>query len=235
MKRLNPDSCVHPSSTPSRQGWRSLGAGALLSLGLSLAAVAQVQAQGKLEKEDLNFGFIKLTDMAPLAIAYEKGYFEDEGLFVNLEAQANWKVLLDRVIDGELDGAHMLAGQPIGATIGFGTEAHIITAFSMDLNGNAITVSNDVWSKMKPHVAHADGKPVHPISASSLKPVVEEFRNQGSPFRMGMVFPVSTHNYELRYWLAAGGLHPGFYAPHRGDTSGQLDADVLLSVTPPPQ
>ena len=82
------------------------------------------------EKEDLKFGFIKLTDMAPLAIAYEKGYFEDEGLYVTLEAQANWKVLLDRVIDGELDGAHMLAGQPLGATIGFGTKADIITAFS---------------------------------------------------------------------------------------------------------
>ena len=73
------------------------------------------------EKEELKFGFIKLTDMAPLAIAYEKGFFEDEGLYVTLEAQANWKVLLDRVIDGQLDGAHMLAGQPLGATIGFGT------------------------------------------------------------------------------------------------------------------
>ena len=52
---------------------------------------------------------------------------------------------------------------------------------------------------------------------------------------MGMVFPVSTHNYELRYWLAAGGIKPGYYAPHKGDTSGQLDADALLSVTPPPQ
>ena len=50
---------------------------------------------------------------------------------------------------------------------------------------------------------------------------------------MGMVFPVSTHNYELRYWLAAGGMHPGFYSPD--DTSGQISADVLLSVTPPPQ
>ncbi|MEM1113089.1 MAG: CmpA/NrtA family ABC transporter substrate-binding protein, partial [Pseudomonadota bacterium] len=49
------------------------------------------------------------------------------------------------------------------------------------------------------------------------------------------VFPVSTHNYELRYWLAAGGIHPGFYAPHKGDTSGQIDAEALLSVTPPPQ
>lgn len=188
------------------------------------------------EKEELRFGFIKLTDMAPLAIAYEKGYFEDEGLYVSLEAQANWKVLLDRVIDGQLDGAHMLAGQPLGATIGFGTKADIVTAFSMDLNGNGITLANEVWDQMLPLLPkQADGKPQHPIKADYLKPVVEKYRNRGEPFRMGMVFPVSTHNYELRYWLAAGGLHPGYYAPRKGDTSGQIDAEVQLSVTPPPQ
>lgn len=210
---------------------------ATVALNASLFPASYAVAEsGELEKEDLKFGFIKLTDMAPLAIAYEKGYFEDEGLYVTLEAQANWKVLLDGVIDGQLDGAHMLAGQPLGATIGFGTQADIITAFSMDLNGNAITVSNDIWSKMKPHVPMGeDGKPVHPISASSLKPVVESFKDEGKPFNMGMVFPVSTHNYELRYWLAAGGIHPGYYAPHKGDVSGQIDADALLSVTPPPQ
>jgi nitrate/nitrite transport system substrate-binding protein len=190
---------------------------------------------GWAEKEELKFGFIKLTDMAPLAVAYEKGYFEDEGLYVTLEAQANWKVLLDRVIDGQLDGAHMLAGQPLGATIGFGTQSHIVTAFSMDLNGNAITVSNDIWKQMKPNIPHQNGKPVHPIKADALKPVVEKFRSEGKPFKMGMVFPVSTHNYELRYWLAAGNIHPGYYAPHKGDTSGQIDAEALLSVTPPPQ
>ncbi|NAX20440.1 CmpA/NrtA family ABC transporter substrate-binding protein [Vibrio sp. V39_P1S14PM300] len=191
---------------------------------------------GEPELEDLKFGFIKLTDMAPLAVAYEKGFFEDEGLYVTLEAQANWKVLLDRVIDGELDGAHMLAGQPLGATIGIGTQAQVITAFSMDLNGNAITVSNDTWQQMKPHIPkQADGKPQHPIKADALKPVVSSFRDKGKPFNMGMVFPVSTHNYELRYWLAAGGIHPGYYAPKTGDNSGQLKADVLLSVTPPPQ
>lgn len=209
---------------------------AVLSTALFVGISAASQAEElELEKEDLTFGFIKLTDMAPLAIAYEKGYFEDEGLFVTLEAQANWKVLLDRVIDGELDGAHMLAGQPLGATIGFGTQDHIVTAFSMDLNGNGITVSNDVWKQMKTHVPHEDGKPVHPIKADYLKPVVESYRDDGKPFKMGMVFPVSTHNYELRYWLAAGGIHPGYYAPHKGDTAGQIDADVLLSVTPPPQ
>lgn len=200
---------------------------------LSAGAYAQV---GEPELEDLKFGFIKLTDMAPLAVAYEKGFFEDEGLYVTLEAQANWKVLLDRVIDGELDGAHMLAGQPLGATIGIGTKAEVITAFSMDLNGNAITVSNGTWEQMKPFLSkESDGKIVHPIKADALKPVVQQYRDQGKPFNMGMVFPVSTHNYELRYWLAAGGINPGYYAPQSGDNSGQLKADVLLSVTPPPQ
>jgi nitrate/nitrite transport system substrate-binding protein len=86
---------------------------------------------------------------------------------------------------------------------------------------------------MKKHIPHEDGKPVHPISASALKPVVEGYRAEGKPFNMGMVFPVSTHNYELRYWLAAGGLKPGYYSPD--NVSGQIDAEVLLSVTPPPQ
>ena len=201
----------------------------------TISSVAQAEI-GPAEKPDLKLGFIKLTDMAPLAVAWEQGFFMDEGLFVELEAQANWKVLLDRVITGELDGAHMLAGQPLGASIGYGTRADIITAFSMDLNGNGITVSNDVWDTMSQHIPeNADGKPEHPISASALLPVVEAARDRGERFRMGMVFPVSTHNYELRYWLAAGGLNPGYYAPQRGDTSGTLEADVHLSVTPPPQ
>ncbi len=187
-----------------------------------------------LEKDELKLGFIKLTDMAPLAIAYEKGFFEDEGLYVTLEPQANWKVLLDRVITGELDGAHMLAGQPLAATIGYGTKAHIVTPFSMDLNGNGITVSNAIWDMMKPNVpAGADGKPAHPIKADALKPVVDKFKTDGKPFNLGMVFPVSTHNYELRYWLASGGINPGYYSP--ADVSGQIMGDALLSVTPPPQ
>ncbi len=205
---------------------------ALAALALLSAPVAEAEMLD-VEKDELTFGFIKLTDMAPLAVAYENGYFEDEGLFVTLEPQANWKVLLDRVIDGELDGAHMLAGQPLAATIGYGTEAHIVTPFSMDLNGNGITVSNEIWAQMKENIPYEDGKPVHPISAAALKPVVVKYRADGKPFNMGMVFPVSTHNYELRYWLAAGGLKPGFYSPE--NVSGQIDADVLLSVTPPPQ
>ena len=226
-----------PISKPRRAFLKTATLALSIGMSLSLSAPGISYAEvGEPEKEDLKFGFIKLTDMAPLAIAYEKGYFEDEGLYVTLEAQANWKVLLDGVIDGQLDGAHMLAGQPLAATIGFGTKAHIITPFSMDLNGNGITVSKDIWEQMKPNVPKMkDGRPQHPIKADYLKPVVDKYKADGKPFKMGMVFPVSTHNYELRYWLAAGGINPGYYAPAKGDISGQLEADVLLSVTPPPQ
>ena len=228
------------SNTPSNFGLSrrrfllstaALGAAAVVSTSIVSRAVA---GPLKLEKDVVKLGFIKLTDMAPLAIAQEKGFFEDEGLQVQLEAQANWKVNLDRVITGELDGAHMLAGQPIGATIGFGTKADVVTPLSMDLNGNAITVSNAIWAEMKKNLkVGADGKPEHPISAAALKPVIDKLRGEGKTFNMGMVFPVSTHNYELRYWLAAGGVHPGFYSPE--NVSGQILADALLSVTPPPQ
>ena len=203
----------------------------LLSVAL-LASPAFAETPG-IEKDTLTLGFIKLTDMAPLAIAKEKGFFEDEGLTVTLEAQSNWKVLQDRVLAGEIDGAHMLAGQPLAATIGYGTKGALITPIALDLNGNAITVSNAVWAEMAKGLPATGGKPDHPISAAALKPVLETYADAGKPFNFGMVFPVSTHNYELRYWLAAGGVNPGFYSAD--DNSGQIGADVLLSVTPPPQ
>ncbi|MEP4079722.1 CmpA/NrtA family ABC transporter substrate-binding protein [Haloferula sp.] len=185
------------------------------------------------EKDELKFGFIKLTDCAPIVIAKEKGFFEDEGLQVEVIAQPNWKTLLDNVISGELDGAHMLSGQPIAATIGFGTKAHVVTAFTMDLNGNGITVSNDIWSEMQENDPKLDSPtPPHPITADSLKPVVEEKLEDGEKLQMGMVFPTSTHNYEIRYWLAAAGIHPGMYTTT--DIGGRTDAQVELSVTPPP-
>lgn len=188
-----------------------------------------------LESSDLKFGFIKLTDCAPLVIAKEKGFFDDEGLNVTLEPQSNWKILLDNVINGQLEGAHMLAGQPIGATIGIGTQSPIVTAYSMDYNGNAITVSNAVWAEMQKHDPKLQSPtPPHPISADSLKPVVLEYlADHGQPFPMGMVFPVSTHNYEIRYWLAAAGIHPGTYTS--SDLNGFQDAQVQLSTVPPPQ
>jgi nitrate/nitrite transport system substrate-binding protein len=235
MKIQNPDSLSAIESFRRRPGRLPRGRIALVAAGAAAWACLATGALGvQPEKPDLKFGFIKLTDCVPIIIAKEKGYFEDEGLYVTVEAQANWKILLDRVISGELDGAHMLAGQPIAATIGFGTKAHVITAFSMDLNGNGITVSREVWEEIKQLTPALAATPTpRPVKADLLKPVVQKHKADGSPLKLGMVFPVSTHNYELRYWLAAGGIHPGFYTPT--DINGNTDGDVLISVTPPPQ
>jgi nitrate/nitrite transport system substrate-binding protein len=196
--------------------------------------IAKIAAAAGIEKSDVKLGFIKLTDIAPLVIAKEKGFFAEEGLNVTLEPQANWKVLLDGVVGGQLDGAHMLAGQVLASGAGIGAKKKLITPFSLDINGKAVTISNQVYDMIAPTLPKgADGKILHPVSAAALKPVVAKFKAEGKPFKMGMVFPVSTHNYVLRYWLAAGGLNPGFYLP--GDTAGVTGAEVQLSVTPPPQ
>jgi nitrate/nitrite transport system substrate-binding protein len=202
--------------------------------GCGTADAPKAVAKSDLEKAVLKLGFIKLTDMAPLAIAKEKGYFADEGLTVTLEPQANWKVLVDGVGSGALDGAHMLAGHAIASSAGIGSKVKIVTPLSLDINGKAITLSNKIYDMIAPTLAKgADGKVTHPINASVLKPVVAKLKAEGKPLKMGMVFPVSGHNYALRYWLAAGGLNPGYYLA--GDTAGATGADVQLSVTPPPQ
>jgi nitrate/nitrite transport system substrate-binding protein len=214
---------------------KKIAAAVALAASATLFGTAANAAVGKPEKWELKFGFIKLTDMVPLAIAYEKGYFEDEGLYVTLEAQANWKVLFDRVVSGELDGAHTLAAMPAGAATGILTKSELVSPFTLSYNGAGITVSNSVWAEMKKSVSMENGKPKHPISAAALKPVLESYKKAGKPFNLGMTFPVGTHNYHERYWLAAGGINPGFYAPLKGDNSGSIGAEALLSVVPPPQ
>ena len=230
----------HVTTTRRRRSRPRKGSNRIMTALFTLAALCvtlmpslAVAEQLSLEKDELRFGFIKLTDCAPIVIAKEKGFFADEGLQVEVIAQPNWKTLLDNVISGDLDGAHMLSGQPIAATIGFGTKAHIITAYTLDLNGNGITVSNAIWRRMQEEdIALDTPTPTHPISAKSLRPIVEEYLALGKKLQMGMVFPVSTHNYEIRYWLAAAGIHPGMYT--KADIGGRTDAEVELSVTPPP-
>jgi two-component system, oxyanion-binding sensor len=175
----------------------------------------------KLEKTKLTLGIIPLTDCAPIVIAHEKGYFKKYGLETTISKEASWANIRDKVSLGALDGAHMLAGMPIAATLGVGAIAKpTITAYSMDLNGNAITVSNELYDKMMK--ADPESMKQSPISAKALKKVIDEEKKAGKePLTFAMVFPVSTHNYQLRYWMASAGIDP--------------DNDVRLIVIPPPQ
>jgi ABC-type nitrate/sulfonate/bicarbonate transport system substrate-binding protein len=138
----------------------------------------------------------------------EKGYFKKYGLDVALSKEASWANIRDKVAIGELDGAHMLAGMPIAASLGVGAlPKATITAFSLDLNGNAITVSNDLYERMVK--ADPEAMKERPLTARALKKVIDADKAAGKePMTFAMVFPVSTHNYQLRYWLGAAGINP---------------------------
>ena len=159
-----------------------------------------------IEKPQLSLGFIPLTDCAPLVIAKENGYFAKYGLDVQLSKETSWANIRDKLAIGVLDGAQMLAPMPIAMTLGVGPiQQAMCTALSLDLNGNAITVSNSLYEKL----CAIDAQAVQsaPVKADALKQLIEQERRAGRRrLTFAMVFPISTHNYELRYWMAAAGI-----------------------------
>lgn len=173
------------------------------------------------EKTRLNLGFIPLTDCAPLVIAQEKGWFAKYGLDVVLSKETSWANIRDKVAIGILDGAQMLAPMPIASTLGLGpVEKPTITALSLDLNGNAITVSESLHAQMR--ALDPVGMTRRPCGAEPLRRLIQDRAARGeAPLTFAVVFPVSTHAYQLRYWMGAAGIDP--------------DRDVRLIVVPPPQ
>ena len=191
--------------------------------------------ENKIEKPSLTFGMIKLTDCCPLVVARELGFFAEEGLSVKIEVQANWKVVQERVVSMELDGSHMLYNHPIGARIGYLGQANVITPFNISINGKGITVSMALWKAMQEKdTSLKEAGYALPVKADTLKAIAKERSGAGNPLRFGMTYPSGSHNTALRYWLAAGGVHPGYYDGFN-DPVGKRDADILLSVVPPPQ
>lgn len=170
------------------------------------------------EKTDLNIGFLPLTDCAVLVAAQERGLFEKYGLNVNLEREVSWANIRDRVVFGSLDAAHMLAPMPLAATLGIdGLGVPMQSAFSMGLNGSAITLSCDLMNEMRvaqPEIFHRT-----PLSASPLKTLLDVAKQRKLVF--AHVFPYSQHYYLLNAWLEDAGIDPS--------------KDVELRVIPPPQ
>lgn len=175
-----------------------------------------------LELSHVRLGFIPLTDCAALVVAQEQGLFRRHGLSVRLCREPSWANIRDKVDSGALDGAHMLAPMALAAgqgVPGAGIEP-VVTAFSLGLNGNAITVSRALHQRMLEANPHAMTE--RPCTARALKAVIEADRRAGRPaLTFATVFSFSAHNDQLRYWLSAAGIDP--------------DRDVRLVVIPPPQ
>jgi nitrate/nitrite transport system substrate-binding protein len=174
-----------------------------------------------LEKTELDLGFIALVDGAPLIVARERGFFADEGLSVRLVRQASWAAVRDLVESGVLDGAHMLAAMPLASTLGLsGRRVPMAAPLSLSINGNGVTLSCALAGEVDAVRAGDDGDTL--ATARALREAIAARRSAGlPPPTFGVVFQHSSHNYMLRYWLAAGGIDP--------------DRDVRLLVVPPPQ
>jgi ABC-type nitrate/sulfonate/bicarbonate transport system substrate-binding protein len=168
----------------------------------------------------LQIGFIPLIDAAALIVAVEKGFTHAEGLDVKLAREVSWSNVRDKLNIGLFDAAHILAPIPVASSLGLGhIKVPIVVPLTLNLNGNAITVSAALHAAL---MAEIDGDPLDPMAtARALSRVVAtRRRNGGELLTFGMTFPFSTHNYQLRFWMAAGGVDP--------------DEDVRLVVLPPP-
>ena len=168
----------------------------------------------------LKIGFIPLADAASLFVAVDKRFAAAEGLDVELVREVSWSNIRDRLAIGHYDAAHLLAPMAVASTLGLShVKLPIVGAFNLASNGNAITLSPDLYARMR-DVAEGDLSDPS-VSARALKAVVEERdKRNAEPLTFGMTFPFSTHNYQLRYWMAEGGVNP--------------DADLRLVVLPPP-
>jgi two-component system, oxyanion-binding sensor len=168
----------------------------------------------------LRIGFIPLVDAAALIVAADKGFAAAEGLDITLVREVSWSNVRDKLNIGLFDAAHLLAPVAIASSLGLGhVKVPIVAPFNLGLNGNAITVSPALHAAIMEEI---DGDRFDPmVTALALARVVAKRRKSGAePLTFGMTFPFSTHNYQLRFWMAAGGVDP--------------DEDVRLVVLPPP-
>lgn len=170
----------------------------------------------------LHAGFIPLIDCAPLVIARELGFDEAHGVRLELHREVSWANIRDKAEAGVFDCAIMLAPMPLASTLGLGGRSAVamLAVMATSLNGNAITVSTALYDEMLAAdrvSAEAGGM----AAARSLARVVKSRRdNSLEPLTFGMVYPFSSHNYDLRYWLAEAGIDPV--------------NDINLVVVPPP-
>lgn len=167
--------------------------------------------------ERLNIGFLPLVDAALPILAQAHGFAEQEGLQLNLVRDVSWASVLDRLLYGHTDMAHMLAPLAIAATLGRGRPAKALSVpFILGLNGNAITASLKLAETLvEPGQL---GDPYH--VGQRLKVEIARRGAMGERVKFGVVHRYSSHNYKLRYWLAECGIAP--------------DSDVDIVTIPPP-
>ncbi|MDO8705028.1 MAG: CmpA/NrtA family ABC transporter substrate-binding protein [Sulfuricaulis sp.] len=195
----------------SRRKFLKTGLAGFGVLGLSgiapgLRAAAWAAGSDAPEKPEVKIGFIPLTDCASVAIASELGFDKKYGIKITPSKEASWAAVRDKLVNGELDAAHVLYGLIYGVQMGIsGPKKDMAVLMNLNHNGQAITLSNKLKEK-----GVTDG--------ASLKKLIDTDKRE---YIFAQTFPTGTHAMWLHYWLAANGINPL--------------TDVKTIVVPPPQ
>lgn len=168
----------------------------------------------------LTLGFVPLLDAAPLIVAAELGFAEQEGLSLTLQRAASWSQLRDMLDLGAVDAAHMLSVMPVARALGLGGgQGALDVLMVLSLNGQVIGLSQDLAAGLKGALApaRAGGAPM-PLAFAPPEALGAGLARQGRALRLGVPFPFSMQALLLNYWL--------------GRTAPGLVFD-LLAVPPP--
>jgi NitT/TauT family transport system ATP-binding protein len=165
----------------------------------------------------IRIGFLPLVDAALPILARERGFAAAHGLEIELVRDLSWATVRDRLLYGHTDAAHMIAPLAIATALGRGRPAvEIDVPFALGLNGNAITFAIPLAADTLDGDGLGDPRAV----GERLRQVALARAQAGRPLRFGVVHRYSSHNYMLRYWLAAVGIRP--------------DMDVeIVTISPP--
>lgn len=155
--------------------------------------------------QELTIGFLPLVDACLPILAREHGFAEAEGVSLRLVKDMSWATVLDRLLYGHSDAAHLVAPLAIATTLGRGRPAQpLAVPFVLGLNGNAITFSHALADEVCPAPQLGDPRMV----GTTLAAFAKQSAANGKRLRFGVVHRYSSHNYMLRYWLAASGIRP---------------------------
>ena len=160
----------------------------------------------KPEKEEVKVGFIPLTDCASVVMASVLGIDKKYGIKIVPTKEASWAAVRDKLVNGELDAAHVLYGLIYGVHLGIGgPKKDMAMLMTLNHNGQAITLSKQL----------ADKGAVDGASLSNL------MKKEKREYTFAQTFPTGTHAMWLYYWLSANGIDP------------MKDAKII--TVPPPQ
>jgi len=177
-----------------------------LTIAPALRAAVYAQGSDKPEKEEVRIGFIPLTDCASVVMASVLGFDKKYGVKIIPTKEASWAGVRDKLVNGELDFAHVLYGLIYGVHLGTsGPKKDMAILMTLNQNGQAITLSKKLADKGA-------------VDAASLAKLMNTEKRE---YTFAQTFPTGTHAMWLYYWLASVGINP------------LKDAKVI--TVPPPQ